>query len=297
MNVLKRLLREPLLHFAVIGMILFGISMVWKKSEPSPSVIALSKGDVENLASLFERTWRRPPTAQELNGLIAGRVREEVLFREAQALSLDDNDPIIRRRLVQKVDFLTDDLAARRDPTDAELQAYLDQNAKDYEIEPRLSFKQVFFNTERRGEALKDEAADTLSQIKSGVAPDTLGDPTLLPQTIDNEPPSVIARQFGRAFTDRVAHAEPMAWFGPVPSAYGSHLVLVTAKKPARKPALSDVRKSVERDWRAAQRRAARDAFYSRLRQKYRVTVVGKSYGDEATDDTRPAGNKPDAAE
>jgi hypothetical protein len=122
MSVLKRLLREPLLHFAVIGAILFGLSLTWKKSEPSTSVIALGEGDVENLARLFERTWRRPPTAQELKGLIAGRVREEVLYREAQALSLDDNDPIIRRRLVQKIDFLTDDLAARRDPTDAELQ-------------------------------------------------------------------------------------------------------------------------------------------------------------------------------
>lgn len=283
MSALKRLLREPLLHFAVIGVILFGISVAWKKSEPSPSVIALSEGDIKNLAQLFERTWRRPPTAQELNGLIAGRVREEVLYREAQALGLNNDDPVIRQRMVQKIDFLTDDLAARRDPTDAELQTFLDQNIKDYEIEPRLSLRQVFFKAERSGEAVKDDAAAALIQLKSGAAPDTLGDTTILPLTINNEPPSTIARQFGRQFADAISDATLNTWLGPIRSAYGSHLVLVTARTPARKPALADVRKAVERDWRTAQRLAARDAFYARLRQKYQVTVAGQSYSSKSS--------------
>ncbi len=283
MSALKRLLREPLLHFAVIGVILFGISVAWKKSEPSPSVIALSEGDIKNLAQLFERTWRRPPTAQELNGLIAGRVREEVLYREAQALGLNNDDPVIRQRMVQKIDFLTDDLAARRDPTDAELQTFLDQNIKDYEIEPRLSLRQVFFKAERSGEAVKDDAAAALIQLKSGAAPDTLGDTTILPLTINNEPPSTIARQFGRQFADAISDATLNTWLGPIRSAYGSHLVLVTARTPARKPALADVRKAVERDWRTAQRLAARDAFYARLRQKYQVTVAGQPYSSKSS--------------
>jgi len=283
MSALKRLLREPLLHFAVIGVILFGISVAWKKSEPSPSVIALSEGDIKNLAQLLERTWRRPPTAQELNGLIAGRVREEVLYREAQALGLNNDDPVIRQRMVQKIDFLTDDLAARRDPTDAELQTFLDQNIKDYEIEPRLSLRQVFFKAERSGEAVKDDAAAALIQLKSGAAPDTLGDTTILPLTINNEPPSTIARQFGRQFADAISDATLNTWLGPIRSAYGSHLVLVTARTPARKPALADVRKAVERDWRTAQRLAARDAFYARLRQKYQVTVAGQPYSSKSS--------------
>ncbi len=292
MNVLKRLLREPLLHFAVIGAILFGISVAWKKSEPSPSAIALSEGDIQNLGRLFERTWRRPPTAQELNGLIAGRVREEVLYREAQALGLNDDDPIIRRRLVQKIDFLTDDLAARRDPTDTELQEFLDQNVKDYEIEPRLSFRQVFFKADRQGEAQKDDVAKALAALKAGAVPNTLGDPTILPLEIESEPPSIIARRFGRAFADAIAGAELNTWTGPVRSAYGSHIVLVTAKVPALKPALAEVRKAVERDWRAAQRVAAREAFYSRLQQKYQVSVAGRPYDGKTSGGTANGGKE-----
>lgn len=281
MSALKRILREPLLHFAVVGVILLGISNTTRKSERAPDLIALSSGDIDSLGKNFERTWQRPPTDLELNGLIDSRVREEVLFREARAMRLDIDDVIVRRRLVQKIEFLTDDLAARRDPTDSELQIFLNAHAKDYTIEQRFSFRQIFFSSNRRGEVLKDDAEAVLVRLQSGAEPGAFGDPVVLPSTIDNEPLSRIARQFGREFADAIARGKTNSWFGPVRTTYGIHLVLVTDIQPERTPSLSEVRVAVERDWRAVQRRIAQDAFYARLRQKYRIMVRDKPYGGD----------------
>jgi len=271
-------------HFALIGAVLFALSAVRGEAEPPREAIVIGEGEIANLAALFERTWQRPPTESELDGLIDSRIREEVLYREALAMGLEREDPVIRRRLVQKLEFLTDDLAARRDPTDAELRSFLEANADDYAAPPRVAFRQVFLNSDRRGEAVVDDAANALDALAAGAPPETLGDPILLPAAMGTTPLPQVAASFGPEVPAALEEAAPGRWFGPIRSAYGHHLLIVDAREPGGRPTLDTVRAAVERDWREARRREARDAFYQSLRERYTVTVAAPAAGtDPAT--------------
>jgi hypothetical protein len=246
------LVREPLAHFALVGAVLFAISTAQSPETPPRDEIVISEGEIENLATVFSRTWQREPSREEIQGLIDVRVREEVLYREALALGLDAGDVIVRRRMVQKLEFLSDDLAARRDPSEVELQAWLDANAEQYARPARVSFRQVFLDPARRGEALAADAETLLAELAGGADPAARGDSTLLPASLDDE---------------------------PLRSAYGVHLVRVKAFVPGGPAALDDVRMAVTRDWRAAERRKAQEALYDKLRTKYYITIAS---GDEA---------------
>jgi len=285
-----RLLHEPLVHFAAIGVVLFAVAGLRGEAEPRPEEIVLASGDIANLAALFERTWRRPPTEAELDGLVEARIREEVLYREALAMGLESDDPVIRRRLVQKLEFLTDDLAARRDPTDADLQAWLDANPAAYAQAPKVAFRQVFFSPDRRGEALAADAEAALAALAAGTPPEDVGDPIPLPGAMPATPLPQIEASFGTEIPASLADAEPGAWFGPVRSPFGAHLLFGDDRGAGGAPSLDQVRAAVERDWRDAERREARQALYEALRAKYAVTVDDEAVAAAAATQTADAG-------
>ncbi len=178
-----RLFREPLFHFAVAGLLIFGAWRLFGVPADAPEKIVVSSATVGQLANLFERTWQRPPTPQELDGLIDDHIREEVFYREAKKLGLDENDTVIRRRLRAKMEFVDDNSAALAAPSDAELERYILDNPSLFEIEPRFAFRQVFIDGRSRGSNAPQAATELLARIKADPAidPFTLGDPTLLP--------------------------------------------------------------------------------------------------------------------
>lgn len=277
---ISAILGNPLLQFFAAGAVIFAIYWASDRSASQPAgSITISLAEQKNLAALFEKTWRRPPTAAEFKGLIDARLREELLYREALALGLDEGDIVVRRRLVQKVEFIADDLAARVDPSEADLEAFLADNAANYAIEPRLTFRQIYLSEARRGERLMADAEALLGKLKSGADPEVLGDAIDLPRAMDKAPTSVIARSFGQDFADAIARLEPGDWAGPVRSAYGVHLVQVQAKDARRAPSLDEVRDKVERDWREARRQAARAAYLKRLKDKYAIAVERANEG------------------
>ena len=140
-----RLLREPLLHFFAVGGLIFILYANGGGSgEASPDVISISAAQIDQLVTQFSAVWRRPPTADELDALVDGYVREEVYYREALALGLDQNDAVVRQRMRQKIEFLTDIGAQMLDPTEDELQAYLAANDEKYRQGPRRSIEQVY---------------------------------------------------------------------------------------------------------------------------------------------------------
>ena len=104
-STLGRFLREPLVHFLLLGAVIFGAFKFISRETIEPGKILITQGRIESLATAFSRTWRRPPTASELEGLLRDYVREEVFAREAVALGLDKDDTIIRRRLHQKLEW------------------------------------------------------------------------------------------------------------------------------------------------------------------------------------------------
>ena len=272
-----KLLREPLVHFLLLGAMLFGaFALLGERSSAPTGQIVVTPGHIEHLTVGFTRTRQRPPTAQELAGLIDDYIREEVLYREALAMGLDRDDTIVRRRLRQKLEFLTEEVAETAPPTEADLQVFLQQHPDAFRVEPRLAFQHIYLNRHRRGAAANAEAQQLLAQLSTGdTATDTaaLGDPFLLPSEFALSSRSEIARLFGDAFATQLQDLVPGHWMGPIESGYGLHLVFVRERVDGRVPALAEVRQAVQREWLAARRKAVNEQFYQRLRARYTVVV------------------------
>jgi PPIC-type PPIASE domain len=276
---MKRLLREPLLHFLLLGIALFGVYALARDKAPDRTgQIVVTQSQIEQLVIGFTRTWQRPPTQEELAGLVEDRIREEVLYREAMSMGLDRDDTIVRRRLRQKLEFLIPDLASQlAPPTEPELEAYLHQHADKYRGAPTVSFEQVFFDRERRGKSVSTDAVAALTRLNgpggSAVNLDTVGDASLLPIELTRSPESEVARLFGGTFSESLVKVPPGRWAGPLESSYGLHLVLVREQVPGRAPEMASVREAVLRDLQAERRQQALDAAYAKFRRRYAVVV------------------------
>ncbi len=277
---MKRILREPLFHFLLLGAGLFYAYGAMQKPVAGGGAgeIVVTMGQVENLAATFAKTWQRPPTPQELAGLVRTHVREEIYYREAMAMGLDKDDTVIRRRLSQKMEFLSEDIAAQVKPTDADLSAYLEAHADSFRVEPRFTFRHVFLNPEKHGENLARDGAQLLAQLnEAGVQVDAsqLGDSLMMEHQFSAASTREIASQFGEKFAAKLPGLVPGKWQGPIESGYGVHLVLVSERTEGRLPALAEVREAVEREWDNARRLEMNEKFYEELLKRYKVTVEG----------------------
>jgi hypothetical protein len=266
-----RLLREPLLHFLLVGAMLFGAYGWLQGSLPNaPTEIVVSRGQVQSLQLQFERVWQRPATGDELQGLIDGWIREEIFYREGIALALDRDDPIVRRRVGQKLEFILDS-AAPAPPTEAELQAWLDAHPDDYRIEPTYSLRQVFFDPARHGDGLGVAIVAARSALESGKLVE--GDTTLLPFEMNAARATQVARVFGNEFVEGLTRATIGRWHGPMRSDFGVHLVELSKRQDGGRASLNEVRAEVARDLLHARTEHAKAAVYERLRANYSVRI------------------------
>jgi len=280
---MKRMLREPLLHFLLLGAVLFvAYGMMQTSGNAGPNEIVITQGQIEHLVTGFTRTWQRPPTSEELAGLVHDRVREEVYYREAMAMGLDKDDTVIRRRLRQKMEFVSDDIADQAEPSDAELNAYLQAHPDMFRTEPRFSFSQVYLNPEKHDDHLAADAAQLLTQLNRSETDNDvmaninmLGDAFMLEHQFTTVRRSEVANLFGEAFAEKLGELTTGQWLGPVKSGYGFHLVLVSERTEGGMPALADVRDTVIREWANARRLQANEKFYQELLQHYTVTIEG----------------------
>ncbi len=274
---MKKILREPLLHFLLLGGAIFAAyDLMPKRTRVEPGKIVITREQIAAMAEGFTRTWRRPPLAEELEGLVRDRVQEEVYCREAMALGLDKDDTVIRRRLRQKVEFVSDDIAAQAEPTDADLNAYLQAHPETFRVEQRITFRQVYLNPEKHGESLAKDAAELLEHLnQAGIKDDgaAAGDSSLLERDFTDVPTGEVAKQFGETFAAKLGGLAPGRWQGPVESGYGVHLVWVNEHTEGRLPALAEVSAAVAREWANARRMEANGKFYAELLRQYAVTI------------------------
>ena len=292
----RKLWREPLVHFLLVGAGLFlAFGITQDERSDAPTRIVVDAGQVEQLVAQFRRTWLRPPTGEELAGLIESHVRDEVYYREALAMGLDRNDPQVRRRMRLKLEFLLEDLTAEEPPGDEALGEYLRQYPERFRIEPQVSFRQVYLNPDRRPDPAAD-AERILADLRAGAAAETLGDPTMLPHEQIAVSPREIARTFGDAFAQQVTALEPGAWIGPLYSGLGAHLVLVTGRREGRLPGLAEVRAEVEREYLAQRRQELKDLAYRKLRESYEVIVENAAAQAGAAGTVASADGKEQAA-
>jgi hypothetical protein len=278
-SILQKLIREPLFHFLLLGAVIFVLAgRVRSGRVGSGEKIVVTQSEMESIVVGFSRTWMRPPTQEEMQGLVDDYVREEVLYREAKAMGLDQDDVIVRRRMRQKFEFLAEDAAARTSaPTDQELEAYLQQHANKYREEPSCSFEQIFFSREKHGASTEADAKALLPRLNGtndrAVDPAKLGDPFLLPSRFEHTTEGETVRLFGENFARQLNTVELGAWAGPFESSYGLHVVRVNARLPGVTPPLGDVRESVLRDLLNDRRKQELDTQYARLRARYTVVV------------------------
>ncbi len=277
MPIFAKALREPLVHFLLIGVAVFALySAFGEEPAPQRERIVVSEGRVQQLAEIFTRTWQRPPSAEELRGLVDGYVKEEVYYREAVKQGLDRDDTVIRRRMQQKMEFLIEPAEADLQANEAELEAFLAANMERFRVPPRLAFQQVFINPEKPEQPAALRAAATLKDLRKVQGePDARqhGDPTLLPYETPLSPLPLIARNFGPTFAESLAALPQAQWSGPVASPYGLHIVRITTRQDGYDPSLEDVRAAVEQEWRRQEREAFAQQEYQRLRDGYDVVL------------------------
>ena len=248
---INRLIREPLVQFILIGAAIYGAFALFgeRPQEEQDRTIVITEDHVNSLASSFARRWNRPPTNQELLGLVRDYLRETLLYREALAMGLDQDDHIIRRRLAQKLEFLTNDLVKLTPPAEDVLERYLQDNMDEFRPSDLITFTHVFLDPDKRGEDTLPDAEALLQELGTAGPPsqETLkrGDRFMMQSYYPEATVREVQRQMGSGFAEAVMQLEPGTWHGPVLSGYGVHLVYVSDLIAAEDPLLADVREQV----------------------------------------------------
>lgn len=263
---MRGLLREPLVHFLIAGAALFLFSGYYGGVDASERSITLDEAQVGRLSSQWEQQWRRPPTPRELDGLIRDYIKEEVYFREALRLGLEADDPIIRRRLRTKMEFLATAKVENANPTEVELTRYYAANRVRYAADPVYSFDQRYY-----GES-ETVAGKAVVELNNGELPQLVS--ISLPYAMEKASTTDIAREFGNEFAGALPATPTAKWVGPVKSGYGWHAVLVRAADAATIPPLKDVAEQVTNDWRTETKAKREAAAYQMLLDGYNISIA-----------------------
>ena len=277
---IKRWLREPLLHFLLIGIAVFAVYAYAHRGRggfESSRQITLSLDELGQMDMYFESQWHRQPTPAEFQAMVEDKVREEVLYREALAMGLDKDDTIVKRRMAQKMQFLAEDVAAAHEPSTAELKAWFEKNSNKFALPSRYSFRHLYFSPDKRGKNAQEEAAKTLAKI-AGQPEDSklaisLSDRFMFQDYYGDRAPGALAKEFGPQFVVALEKLKPGSWQGPIESGYGWHLVYVDNVIPGRIPAFEEIEPDVKTAWLGEQKATAWQKAYAEMRAKYIVLL------------------------
>jgi len=277
---LLRVLREPLVHFLAIGLVLFIVYSLIHRGpsgiEPAHE-IALTFDDLRTMDLYFESQWHRQPTSQEFNAMVENRIQEEILYREGLALGLDKDDTIVKRRMAQKLQFLAEDVATAHEPSTGELQTWFASNAGKFALPSRITFRHLFFSFDKRGQNAQADATGALPKLAG--APEntplgaTLADPFMFEDYYAERTPLDLAKEFGPTFATGVFKLQPHLWQGPIESGFGWHLVFVDSIIAGRVPAFEEIEPDVKTAWLGYQKEKAWREAYARMRARYTVLL------------------------
>jgi hypothetical protein len=270
---LRKLLGEPMLHFLLIGLALFGAYRWVSPRDSGGGRIVITQGILDDLVTQHVAARGRQPSTSELHHLIESYVRDEILYREGMRLGLERDDIVVKRRVRQKIEMIAEEDAATRAPTDADLSAYLVANPARFARPAVFTFEQVFIGESRSGPAVVHVVAVTRDALRRGVASEELGKPTLLPHRMTRTPADLVARDFGPVFAAALEQAPVGEWVGPIDSSFGAHYVRVSDRTPAAAPQLAAVRDQVVREWENERRQRARNDAYTKMRGAYQVSI------------------------
>lgn len=271
----KHLLTEPLVHFVGIGLLLFFSNQMLNPQQPAINTgrIELTSDDVRQLAVVWAAKWQRPPTDQELHALVEEHIQEEVLYREALTLGLDQDDTIIKRRLAQKMEFLAEDLSNLPDPDADQLKKWFAANPGRFSEPARVSFEHLYFSPDLRGKRAEQDASTAFAELKNDPQTPVDADAFVFERYYADRSADQIASVFGTSFAKSVTGMPTGAWQGPVRSGLGFHLVRVASSTPGRVPPFPEIEAQVRSEWVADQRQAAKQKTFAALRARYEIAV------------------------
>ena len=277
---LKRWLREPLLHFLLLGAALFGIYGYLHRGRSgveSSKQIAVTLDELRQMDLYFESQWHRQPTPQELDTMVEDKVREEVLYREGLAMGLDKDDEIVKRRMAQKMQFLAEDVAAAHEPSTTLLKAWFDKNKERFALPSRYSFRHLYFSTDKRGKNAQEDAARALTKIGGQTEDSSLvaaiADQFMFQDYYRDRTPEALAKEFGPTFTVALEKVRTRSWQGPIESGYGWHLVYVDTVIPGRIPEFEEIEPDVKTAWLGGQKAEALQKAYAEMRARYVILL------------------------
>ncbi len=279
----RRFWREPLIHFFILGLSVFGLhAALDRKTEATvndPYLVEVSSADIEWMRTIFNKQMGRGPTVQDLRGQVNQLIREQILSREAVAMGLDEGDLVVRRRLAQKMEFLFKDLSAMTEPTEDELRKYFFENRRKYEVSPQVTFTQVYFSVENRGvEGAKQAAQALIKEDGDPYRVPALGDASILSPGCRQCSEIEIRNRFGTDFAEAVKNLKPGLWNGPVKSAYGFHAIYIHERQETKLAKFRDIIDRIKNDWVSAKREEYTRRVYGEIRSRYRVLVEGLPY-------------------
>ncbi|GAA4893669.1 peptidylprolyl isomerase [Ferrimonas pelagia] len=274
----KKIVQEPLFVFLFIGGGLFALyDQVADDFEvvlDDNSQIEVTETQINSLAANFEKMFRRAPNTSEIDNMVDEFIRDEVLYREAIAMELDKGDIAVRRRLLQVIDFISEDLVSLAQPQEHELQALLETYPDRYRQADRYSFSQVFINPTRHGDATEQHAAQVLAQLRADDSQYTqLGDNSMLPHRFSDAQAWEVERQLGERFKSDLMAAESGQWIGPIHSRFGKHLIKIDAIDAGGQPSVDEIRDVLIQDLQFEKTLEARDVYYAALRDQYQVRI------------------------
>jgi PPIC-type PPIASE domain len=267
-------LKDPLVHFLLVGAALFAL-LRWQSDGDSedPQEIVITAEQVAELRQATAVLQGREPTRAELEDLIEPAIREEIFYREALALELDVDDDEVRRRLVEKMQYLTQDLADPEPASEEELRAFFEAAPERFLIPELVTFDQVFFSPSTRGDALTGDVEAALVALRDGAEAADVGDRTPLQERFEDAPRERVAVLFGEDMTNAVFTLPPGDWSGPYQSDFGAHLLRVISRSEARQPTFDEVREQAAEGFAADRRQTANDRAYAEMRARYDVVV------------------------
>ena len=279
-SLLRRCLREPLLHVLLIGATLFVVYYALNPSagqRQDSNRIAITADDLSQLRLAWMAQWQRPPTTEEMRNLLDGKIREEVLFREALALGLDKDDTIIKRRLAQKMEFVMEDGASLREPADDELRRWFAQNEERFATPGLVTFRHLYFSPDLRGAGAHDAAVQALRKLagKPEQTPELQGlsDPFMFQDFYAERSPDQVAGIFGAAFAQALPALTQGKWLGPIESGLGWHLLWVESAASGRIPAFEEIEARVKSEWSDQQRAEAKRKMFDRMKDRYQIAL------------------------
>ena len=278
MNRAKSILKEPGLHFLVVGALLyFSYTSFDNYLNREKNVIVVNKGEIEMLEQSWQMRWNRPPTPEEKEGLIKQNIREKVLYKTAMEMGLDREDMVIQRLMVQKVEYLGANIIQAPQPNEAQLVTYFEEHKDQYELPEFVSMTHLFFDPDKRGGTTLDDANKAMNSLNSKNDPasnlSAFGDAFMLASYYPDKSEMEIRKLFGSGFTESVFALEPGIWHGPVLSGYGTHLVFVHNHEKNELPEYTDVRDKVRDDWMADKKAELEQQYIDGLMARYEVII------------------------